>query len=172
MRWLCLAAAAVLAAPSAAMAQRDSAHDRTHVSVMAGITEYDLSGVDQSAIYALRLAVPWHPNLLVEGSLGYVRTEQQFGRTDLFLPELQAQLQGRWGSFSPYVGLGAGLAIDLPKGDTGVNDSMNFAPSFAAGLRVDVAPGVGVRVDGRIHGIEADFTGTVSALTAGLTFTW
>lgn len=168
MRWLCLAAAAALALPAAASAQ----HDRTHVSVMAGITEFDLSGTGTTGIYAIRAAMPWYDHLLVEGSLGYARTGQQFGSSDLFLPEVQAQLQGRWRRLSPYVGLGAGAAIDLPSAQSGVADDVDFAPSFSAGFRLGVAPGVGIRVDGRLHGIGADFVGTVSALTGGLTFNW
>lgn len=168
MRWIYMASLAALALPSAAAAQ----HDRTHVSVMAGVAEYDLSGVNTSAIYALRAAMPWHPNLLLEGSLSYVRTSQQFGESDLFLPELQAQLQGTWGRFSPYLGLGAGVAIDLPAEETGVRDDVEFASAFSVGVRVGVAEGVGLRVDGRVHGIEPDFTGTVSELTGGLTFSW
>ena len=167
MRCLTAAALAALLLPSAADAQ----HSRTHVSVMAGVTEYDLSGVHTSGIYALRLAAPWHPNLLVEGSLSYVRTEQDFGESDLFLPEVQAQLQGTWARFSPYVGIGAGAAFDLPK-DEDLETDTDFAPVFSVGARVAVAQGVGVRIDGRLHGIEADFTGTVSELTGGFTFTW
>ncbi|MBW3535369.1 MAG: porin family protein [Gemmatimonadetes bacterium] len=168
MRWTYAVALAALALPAAASAQ----HDRTHASLMAGITEFDLSGVGTTGIYALRAAMPWHENLLVEGSLSYARTGQQFGSTDLFLPEIQAQLQGTWRRLSPYLGLGAGVAIDRPSGPTDGPTDVDFAPAFSVGVRVGVARGVGVRIDGRLHGIEADFTGTVSELTGGLMFTW
>lgn len=171
MRGLILAAVVALTLPAAAAGQ----HDRAHASLMFGVTEYDLSGVNTSPIYAVRVAGPLRRNLLIEGSLGYVRTDQQGGETDLFLPEVQAQLQGNWDRFSPYIGLGAGVAIDKPRDDDPVFDpetDVDFAPAFSAGVKVRVARGVGVRVDGRIHGIEADFVGTVSALTGGLTYTW
>jgi hypothetical protein len=168
MRWTLLVAAAALAVPAATAAQANT----THISVMAGVAEYDLSGVETSPIYAIRYAGPLHPNLLVEGSLGYIRTDQQFGASDLFLPEVQVQLNGTWGRFSPYLGVGAGIAYDRPRGATGVDSDLDFAPAFSVGARVRVAQDVGIRVDGRLHGIEADFTGTVSALTGGIAFSW
>lgn len=161
-----LAAALTLPLPALAAAQEAS-----HVSVMAGVTEFDLSGVGTTGIYAVRADVPVWPNLLLEGSLSYARLDQQFGRSDLFIPEAQVQLQGTWGRFSPYVGLGGGAAVDVPQDDALETDT-DFAPSVAAGARVAVAMGVGVRVEGRIHGIEADFTGTVSELTAGFSVAW
>ncbi len=41
---------------------------------------------------AVRLALPVRANLLAEGSLSYVHTRQQFGRTDLWILEVQLQL--------------------------------------------------------------------------------
>ena len=82
-----LALVALLALPVAAAGQ-----DGRHVAVMAGRSEYDLSGVDRSNLYAVRLALPVRANLLAEGSLSYVHTRQQFGRTDLWIPEVQLQL--------------------------------------------------------------------------------
>jgi hypothetical protein len=152
----------MLGAPVSAAAQ-------THVSLMAGVSEYDLSGVNTSPLYAVRVAGPVHTNLLVEGGLSYIATEQQFGDAALFIPEAQAQLQGIWGRFRPYVGLGAGLAIERPDDDTGVEGEIDFSPSAALGVRIDLTPKVGIRLDGHLHGIEADFVGTVSALTAGIT---
>jgi hypothetical protein len=162
MRWSVIAALMMIGGPVAATAQ-------THVSLTAGFTEYDLSGVNTGGIYAARIAAPVHPNLLVEGGISYVATEQQFGDAALFIPELQAQLQGSWGRFSPYLGLGAGLAVERPDEDSGFDGETDFSPSVALGLRIAVNPKVGFRLDGRLHGIEADFVGTVSALSAGFT---
>ena len=152
----------ILGAPVAAAAQ-------THVSLTAGVAEYDLSGVNKNPIYAVRVAGPVHPRLLVEGGLSYIATEQQFGDADLFLPEVQAQLQGTWGRFRPYFGLGGGLAIERPEADTGVEGDIDFSPSVALGVRVDLNPKVGVRIDGRLHGIQPQLRGMVSGLAAGLT---
>jgi hypothetical protein len=149
-------------APVAATAQ-------THVSLMAGFTEYDLAGVNSGGFYAARVATALHPNLLIEGGVSYVATEQQFGDAALFIPELQAELQGTWGRFSPYLGLGAGLAVERPDEDTGVEGHTDFSPSIALGVRIAVNPQVGVRLEGRVNGIEPDFIGTVSALSAGFT---
>lgn len=159
---------ALLAGPTTVAAQ----HHGPHASIMAGAAEYDLSGVNTSPVYAVRAAVPLRRNVLMEGSFSYVPTAQQFGKSHLLLPEVQAQLQGTWGRFSPYLGLGGGVAIDLPEEDTGAEDEVDFAPSFSVGLRVTMAPGVGLRADGRLHGIGADFAGGVSELTAGFTFGW
>lgn len=162
MKSTVIAVLVMLGAPAAVAAQ-------TEVALMAGASEYDLSGVSTSPIYAVRVSGALHPNLLVEGGVSYIGTEQQFGEAALFIPELQAQLQGTWGRFRPYLGLGAGVAIERPDEDTGVEGEVDFSPSAALGVRLDLTPGVGLRIDGRLHGIEADFTGTVSALTAAIT---
>lgn len=147
-----------------------AAQDRpsTRLSLMAGITEFDLSGVNTAAMFAVRVDRPFHPRVLGEASLSYARLEQQFGRSELFIPEIQVQFQGAWRWLEPYLGIGLGLAIDEPESPL-LDWDVDPAPSAAVGVRADVNESVGVRVDGRFHGIGWDFAGTVSALTGGVT---
>lgn len=105
--------------------------------------------------------------MLGEASLSYARLSQQFGKSELFIPEVQVQIQGAWRWLEPYLGLGLGVAIDEP--ESPVRDwDVDVAPSAAVGLRVDIDEKFGARVDGRTHGIGWDFVGMVSELTAGI----
>jgi hypothetical protein len=57
-------------------------------------------------------------------------------------------------------------------GPGGGSSDVSFAPSFPAGVRVDVADGAGLRFEGRLHGVGANFRGVYSELSAGLAIAW
>ena len=174
-RWS-LALFALFALPAGARAQ--SPFESGHAAVLVGVASYDLSGTGTTAIYGLRVGSPIRPHLSWELGLSYLHPAQQGGdTTHVFLPELQLQLEGTWGAVRPYLGLGAGVAIDAPGEDDDPlgferETRTSFAPSGAGGIRVDVAESVALQVEGRLHGIEADFTGTISELVGGISFSW
>jgi hypothetical protein len=155
-----LFAALLTLAPAGAAAQE--------LALMAGRAEYDLSGVRTSNVWAVRWTDPVRSFLVTDWSVTYIHTRQQFGRSDFWLPESQFQVQGLWGAFAPYLGAGIGLAIDDPDDDA-LDTEVDLATSAAVGVRLAVAERIGLRVDGRLHGIEIDYTGTVAGLTAGVT---
>ena len=113
-----LALATVLAAglPMAAQAQSAAFESmRPAVSVNAGAFQFDLSGTGTAPMIAGRAELPLNRYLLAEGGLSVARPEQQFGgTTTFFVPEaqIQAQLPLADGRVAPYLGLGAGYAID------------------------------------------------------------
>ena len=156
----------LLALPTPAAAQQ--------LSLMAGRAEYDLSGVHTSNVYAVRLGTPVEPVFILEGGLSYIHTRQQFGRTHLWMPEVQLQAQALIGPFAPYLGVGVGVAIDAPEDDPDVllddvfETETDFTSSVSAGIRLGLGEVVGLRVEGRIRGIEIDWVGTVTELTAGI----
>lgn len=165
-----LFAAFVLSGPAAASAQESPQWYDGHVSLSGGVSIFDRSGTGTMAIYALRLDMPVYPNLLLEGGLSYARRghDPRFG--DLFIPGVQLQLQGLSARFNPYVGMGAGMTVE--RRDGSVEDDLSFAPSFSAGLRTAIADGVGLRVEGRLHGVGANFRGVYSEITGGLSVSW
>lgn len=158
----------VLVTPAAATAQ----YDEGHVALLAGLSEYDIGRRGRTAIYALRADVPVYPTILMEAGFAYARPGI-LTANHLYLPEAQVQLQGTWDRYSPYVGLGAGAAVEVPAGSfAGVDAQVSFAPSFSTGVRVALATGAGLRLEGRIHGIGADFAGTIGAVTGGISIAW
>ncbi|MGE0160500.1 MAG: outer membrane beta-barrel protein [Gemmatimonadales bacterium] len=165
-----LFAGMVLAIPARASAQSVPQWYDGHVSLSGGVSIYDRSGTGTMGIYALRADMPVYPNLLVEAGLSYARRghDPRFG--DLFIPGIQAQLQGLSERFNPYVGMGAGVTVE--RRDGAVEDDVSFAPSFSAGVRIAIADGVGFRMEGRLHGVGANFRGVYSEMTGGLSVSW
>jgi hypothetical protein len=159
------AALITLSLPTLAPAQQ--------ISLMAGRAEYDLSGVHTSNVWAARVAFPAEPFFAIEPGLSYIHTSQDFGRTDLWMPEIQLQAHALLGPLAPYLGVGVGAAIDDPDDDP--NDAfedpepeIDFTSSVAAGIKVGLTQNVGIRVEGRLRGIELEWIGTVTELTAGI----
>lgn len=166
-----LLVAAATVAPEAVRAQAtDTRWYDGHVSLQAGVSIFDRSGVGTTGVYALRADMPIYPSLLIEAGMSYARPGGDSGVGDVFLPGLQVQLQGTSGQFSPYVGLGAGLTVEVPE-EEGATD-VSFSPSFSTGIRVAVSEGAALRLEGRLNAVGADFRGVYSEITAGLVVSW
>ena len=45
---------------------------------------------------------------------------------------------------------------------------VNFAPSASLGARIRIVEGLALQAEGRLHGIEPDFAGTVMEITGGV----
>src|SRR6185436_20240431 len=103
MKYLFRMVAMATLASSAAHAQNPQP-DRPvgQVSLIAGPSPYDLSGVGTS--FAVNLGFAWRPLrrvLVVEPSLGYFRYDAQFGsKQTWFFPELSVQGEARLGRVS------------------------------------------------------------------------
>lgn len=159
----------VLSWPTIAHAQEGPQWYEGHVSLMAGVSVFDRSGAGTMGIYALRADMPLYPSLIVEGGLSYARRQDQ-GIGDIFIPGVQVHLQGTTGQFSPYLGIGSGLTVETSASD-GPND-ISFSPSFSAGARVALTEGAGLRVEGRLNSVGANFRGVYSELVTGLSVAW
>lgn len=159
-----------LALPTFAVAQQAQTWSDGHVTLMAGVSVFDRSGTGTTGIYALRADLPIYPTVLLEGGLSYARRGEDPGIGDVFIPGIQVHLQGTSGQFSPYVGLGAGLTIETAEG--GGQDDVSFSPSFSAGLRIALTEGAGLRFEGRLNAVGADFSGVYPELTGGIGVSW
>jgi len=141
-----------------------------HVTLSAGATIFDRSGSGTTGIYALRGDLPLYPSIVLEGGLSYAHRNGDQGIGNVFIPGMQVQLQGTSGQFSPYVGLGAGVTVES-RSDRARSD-VSFSPSFSAGLRIALSEGAGLRFEGRLNAVGADFAGVYSEFTGGLSVSW
>lgn len=152
-----------------ALAAPVSAQDGPRVSLMAGVSQFDLSGTGDALTTAVRVDGDVTPILLWEAGLGFSFPEQQFDedKTTLMIPEAQVQLQ-RPGRFAPYLGIGAGVAFDFRGDDVGTRVDPTF--SGAVGARFDLATQVGLRGELRVRGVGTGFEGSAAEWTLGLTW--
>lgn len=137
------------------------------VSVMGGVSTWDLSGTGSSPFGALRLDIPLL-FVIGEGSLGIFRAHEQSGTRTYIIPEAQLQWQIFPLLVKPYIGVGGGWvrAISGP----GAHSSTVTA-SASAGVRVGVPLiGAGFRAEVRARGIGSGFNGSAVEYTAGLSW--
>jgi hypothetical protein len=113
--------------------------------------------------------VPVYPNVVLEGGLAYLRRNDDSIIGDVFIPGVQVQVQAVSGPVSPYAGLGAGITVER-RGSR--SDDLSFAPSFSTGVRAQISDGIGLKVEGRLHGVGANFRGVYSEITGGLSVSW
>lgn len=143
---LIAAGGAVLCLGPALPAQRLAA---PALSLSAGLTQYDLSGVGNGRIAGARIALPVRRAFVLEPAVMYFRYQSQFGaRVTYLFPEVTFQVQARLDDLRPYVGAGAGVyAVFAGSFD------MDVTIHAAAGFRVDVAERWGVRFEGRLRSL-------------------
>jgi hypothetical protein len=167
-----LALATVLATglPVAAQAQSAALESmRPAVSVNAGAFQFDLSGTGTAPMIAGRAELPVNRYFIAEAGLLAARPEQQFGAKSTFLaPELQLQLQAPLadGRIAPYLGAGAGLAMDLRNSRYGGNQT-DPTISGATGVRYWLTDALGLRAELRVRGIGSGFAGSAAEWTLG-----
>jgi hypothetical protein len=102
------------------------------LAVVAGVSQYDLSGTGTTAFGAVRLELPIGERLVVEPGLTYLPYESQGGRrTHHLLPEVQLQVQTRR-TIRPYLGVGVGSSWAVTPG----RDFHDLTLSAATGVRV------------------------------------
>jgi hypothetical protein len=168
---LTLALASVLAAGLSVGADAQSASlesaRRPAVSLAAGAFQFDLSGTGTAPMIAARGELPLNRFFLAEGGLVVARPEQQFGgTTTFFVPEAQIQAQAPLadGRVAPYLGVGAGYAIDRRSSAFGGTRS---DPTFSAatGVRYWVTDQLGLRGELRVRGVGSGFAGSAAEWT-------
>ena len=168
---LALATVVATGLPAAARAQSASLEtaQRPAVSLAAGAFQFDLSGTGTAPMVAARAEWPLSRFFLAEGGLVVARPKQQFGgTTTFFVPEaqLQAQLPLAGGRVAPYLGVGAGYAIDRRTSAFGGTRS---DPTFSAatGARYWVTDQLGLRAELRVRGVGSGFGGSAAEWTLG-----
>jgi hypothetical protein len=139
------------------------------VTLIAGGTQWDLSGTGDSFTMGARADVALNRIVLFEGGFSWFAADQQFGdTTTVFLPEVQGQVEYP-ARLAPYVGLGVGLAVDFrDELDGGTQTDPTFVG--ALGVRFDVNDALGLRAELRVRGHEPDFAGTTADWVGGVSW--
>jgi hypothetical protein len=159
----CLVLLALCFTANAAQAQG------ARIGVYRGISEYDLSGVDQATINAVRVSYDIGPILSVETGLVAADLQLQFGAARLYLPDVHLQARLPLGPVAPYLGAGAGLSVEDPdEAQFATNTRATF--SAAAGVRVDLPYRLALGAEGRIRTFGTGFTASGAEAVVGLAY--
>lgn len=163
-----IAVVVTLLLPAGAAVAQESAPP-THLVLQTGLFQYDLVGDGYSPMLAARLVMPVATVLMFEGSLLAARPGQDFGETTtLLIPEGQVQLVLPFERIVPYLGIGAGAAIDLRSSEAGGRQS--FATfSGSVGIKYWINSALGTQIEYRARGIGSD---GAAANEFGLALLW
>ena len=137
------------------------------ISLSGGMMQFDLSGTGDTPMAALRIEAPYSRLFLLEGGIVGARPRQQFGDTTTFVVlEGQGQLQFPIFIFRPYLGAGAGVAIDFRDEDDG-GDRDWLTMTVAGGVRAPIRDRLGIRAELRVRELGREFTGSTAEWTLG-----
>lgn len=162
-----IAAAVALFYPGATALAQESAPP-AHVLIQTGLFDFELDGDGYAPMLAARAVVPVATVLMLEGSVLAARPGQDFATTTLLIPEAQVQLVLPFVRLVPYIGLGAGAAIDFRDSDAGGRRS--FATfSGAVGAKYWLRETFGAQLEYRARGIGSD---GASSNEFGLALLW
>ena len=143
------------------------AQESPHISMSAGISEFDLSGTGTEAAFDVRYGHPLAGPLALDAGVGLVRPEQQFGeRTWFWQGDVLLQLERRSGRLQPYGGIGLGGAADVRSDDFGGTE-LRFVTAATLGLRTPVTERGKLQLEGRVRMIGTGFNGSIAQLTLG-----
>jgi len=134
--------------------------------IAGGVSQFDLSGAGTAPFGALRLDLPISA-LILEGSLGAFRTNEQFNAHRTYIvPEGQLQIQLFPMFIRPYVGVGGGWVREVSGPDPRRNE---MTLSASAGIRagLPILP-FSIRAELRVRGIGSGFGGSAAEWTLGL----
>ncbi|MEO8335730.1 MAG: hypothetical protein ABI664_12205 [bacterium] len=138
-----------------------------HVSLMGGVSQFDLAGTGRAPFGAIRLDVPL-VFVIAEASVGVFRPKEDFGTSTYIIPEVQIQYQFVPYLVKPYAGIGGGVVRAISGPGTHTSE---FTGSASGGVRVAV-PVIGAtfRAEVRARGIGSSFDGSAVEYTLGLSF--
>ena len=152
---------AVLGLPAGAEAQ-------TRVSLHYGIGQYDLNGVYEAPVAAVRVTRDVHSLFAIEAGATHVKLEDDLaGEATLYQPELQAQVKLPLGVFAPYLGAGAGMSFGAEESGAQENE---VTLNAGAGFRIEFGNGLGLVADGRLRNIGKLWTATGADATLGISY--
>lgn len=130
--------------------------------VVAGASQFDLSGTGTTGIIGGRIEADVRSWLVAEGAVGFFRPAEQFGgRSRYTIPEAQLQVQIPGHMVRPYLGAGGGWVFASGRNMTGT-------VSGAGGLRVELQRALDARGELRVRGIGSSFSGATAEWTLGL----
>ncbi|MGH7573060.1 MAG: hypothetical protein ACREMK_14650 [Gemmatimonadota bacterium] len=132
--------------------------------VLAGASQYDLSGTGWGAFLAGRASFPWIGPVVLEPGIEVFSYESQFvDRHSLLMPGVQLQLARREGRVRPYGGIGGGVMIDFSESGT----HGDWTLSASTGTRFALSQGMDLIGELRLRSL-APWKGTMADLGVGL----
>ena len=146
-----------------------SGQEGPRLTIVAGVSQWDLSGTGDGFLIAPRFDAEITPVILGEATIGFtLDAADGDDDTPLLIPEVQVQLQ--WpGRFSPYIGGGGGISMYFKDETAGGTET---EPTFSAslGARLALADQAGLSAELRLRGIGTEFEGSTAEWTAGLSY--
>jgi hypothetical protein len=140
--------------------------------IAAGMTHYDFEQSGSAPFFSFLTNYVLSDLSAAEFGIGYARPEQPWGHSDLWVLDGQFQLRWPVGRFTPFVGMGAGIALDRPVGDVEVARRTDATFTIGAGVRAWLDDRTRVRTDLRYRGIGPTFDRTAFEWTIGLGWVW
>lgn len=157
-----LLACVLIAGPIQAASAQDSRS--TTVSMFAGGSQYDLSGVGWTAVFGPRVDHTFLAPLGVQFSLPVYRYEPQLAdKITYVLPEVSVLVSPQLGRVSPYVGFGLGWSF-VVSGPDGLNE---LTLHVAVGVRVQLAGPWDLRSEGRLRAMDP-WSGNTADISGGV----
>jgi len=136
---------------------------RPSLSVLVGLSPYDLSGVGTGFAAGAWADYPLTSFLLAEGGVGYFRYTSQGGvRVAYVLPEVGVRAGIPLKSAFPFLGVGAGFATAASGGS-----STDFTLHALVGLRLWLSARVGLRAEARLRAVDP-WAANMTDITGGL----
>ncbi len=122
------------------------------VSLVAGASQWDLSGTGTSLITGVRVDTELRRWLVGEAALGLFRPDELFGQNNTYIiPEVMVQLQIPTRVFRPYLGVGVGTFSGGARGN-------RLTVAGASGFRISVPQTrVDLKAELRVRGIGESF---------------
>jgi len=153
---------------SASPAKAEAQDAGRFVGVVAGKSQYDLSGTGTASIVGVRLGTQIHPYLSLEAGVSHLRYRSQGEEwTRHLFPEIQLQLLRSSGALRPYLGIGAGAS----QRSYGEVSSFDLTLSTAAGVRVPLGSGMEAQAELRVRAVDP-WVGTTADWSVGLAKRW
>jgi hypothetical protein len=152
------ACAAILALPAGAAAQVPAG---PVLSATAGVMQYDLAGTGSRAFAGARAQIPLTALLLVDLGAIYINYrphgEAEAPRSHIWFPEVQLQVVTAFGAVRPYLGAGAGVALESVAGERFTEATL----SGAVGARLPIMDRIVGGAEVRIRAVNP-FVGTTA----------
>ena len=134
-------------------------------AIVGGVSHYSLATTGSAPFGAVRLELPL-TTLVLEGSLGAFRPDEQTVQRTYIIPEAQLQWQILPIFIRPYVGAGIGWFRAMSGPSPAPND---VTYSASAGVRFGLPLlGFGLRAEARTRGIGSGFDRKTTEFTVGV----
>ena len=134
-------------------------------AIVGGVSHYDLATTGSAPFGAARLELPL-ATLVLEGSLGAFRPDEQTLQRTYIIPEAQLQWQILPMFVRPYVGAGIGWFRALSGPSPAPNDA-TYSASAGVRLGLPLIP-FGLRAEARTRAIGSGFARKTTEFTVGI----